>query len=308
MPLPETKFPFLMKSDPHLLHIFRSFPSELYKMLHLPDPGPCQVQSVAVKQISRTADGIFTPLDPLYELLVTEFQMWPDEIIYDRIVITAACIRMENRPRKIRPVIVFGTASLDEKTEPWCKVVDVIYLDDAIKKLAESNPNHFLVALFRPLLEPDEKVVEKFAAQDYVQLQQVTATHSPIAIAPDAIFLDWLVQRFKNHTAHQIAKMIAQLTPIEQTATGRELINIGLEQGLEQGPTQGIEQGVVQGLEQGLEIAALKFLKRKFGPIPDATEKAVVDLGRAELEDIVDAIFDIQSLEDFQVWLGARRP
>ncbi len=47
--------------------------------------------------------------------------------------------------------------------------------------------------------------------------------------------------RHQQFGAHQIAQMIAQLTPIEQTATGRELINIGLTRGLEKGLEQGLE-------------------------------------------------------------------
>jgi len=43
-----------------------------------------------------------------------------------------------------------------------------------------------------------------------------------------------------------------QLTPLEETVAGKQLIAIGREQGIKQGVEQGIKQGVEQGIKQGV--------------------------------------------------------
>jgi hypothetical protein len=283
-----------LKTDAHFLNIFRAFPAELYRLLGLPDPGPCTVQSVEVKELIRRADCLATPEDPAQELLAVEFQLNRDEGIYDRIIMEAASIRMSQPSRSIRMAIVFGTAALDPRTAPWNKFVQAIYLDEVIPALARSEPNHFLVALFRPLLEPEDKKVEKFAASDYAKLKNLILPTTHRAISPSLladIFLDWLLQRFTALNTSQISKMIIQLTPLEETVAGKELIGIGLE----------------RGMERGMEFTLLRQLARKFGPLSAKLKQQVESLDHQALEELTEAIFDFATLEDFTQWLVAKQ-
>jgi predicted transposase YdaD len=288
-----------VKTDSQFLNIFQCFPEELYRLLGLPDPGPCTVQSVEIKEIARRTDCLCTPQDPAVEQLVVEFQMNRDEGIYDRSVIEAASIRIKNHPRKIRIAIVFGTASLDPQTEPWKQVVQSIYLDEAIASLARREPGHFLVALFRPLLEPENKTVEKLAPSDYSQLREMKHPAAQNASPLADIFYDWLLQRFKTLTATEIAKMIAQLTPIEETAAGRELIGIGV--------SRGRQEGRQEGRYEGTEATLLKLLARRFSRLPASVTQSVKSLDQTGLEQLTDALLDLQSVEALEAWFQSRK-
>ena len=152
-----------MQTDAHLYQIFRRFPELVFLLAGLPSPGPCAMKSVAIKAIARTMDGLIEPLDAGAPLQIVEFQMQLDKFIYQRIVIELCALQMEQHPREVRALIVFGTASMDPNPTCWRATVDVVYLDDAMKTLSALDPDHFLISLFRPLLEPEESVVEKLA-------------------------------------------------------------------------------------------------------------------------------------------------
>ena len=134
-----------------------------------------------------------------------------DKFIYQRIVIELCALQMEQHPREVRALIVFGTASMDPNPtcwRSWRSTVDVVYLDDAMRTLAEIDPDHFLISLFRPLLEPEESEIEKLPPMDYDRLKGVKINDSEPA-GLEAIFVDWLAQLFKTRTRTQITKMTA---------------------------------------------------------------------------------------------------
>ena len=87
-------------------------------------------------------DGLIEPLDAGAPLQIVEFQMQLDKFIYQRIVIELCALQMEQHPREVRALIVFGTASMDPNPTCWRSTVDVVYLDDAMKNLAALDPDH----------------------------------------------------------------------------------------------------------------------------------------------------------------------
>lgn len=290
-----------MKTDAQFNKIFSGYPQDCSLLFGLPDLGPCRFTSINLKEISRTVDGCMEPLDEAKPLRLLEFQMQSLKHITRRLGIERACVEIAWDPRPVEAYVIFATKSLDPEVEPWKNVVTSLYLDEAMEKLAKRDPAHFLVALFRPLLEPSDEVVEKMAALDYSLLADVVPPAASGTALP-AIFLDWLAQRFSQHTSTQISKMIAQLTPIEQTALGRELIGIGMEKGLE----KGLEKGVVRGVEEGMERLLLKQLSKRFGVLPEGIKNEVEALSADGLEAFSEDIFGMTSLADVQAWFRRR--
>ncbi len=62
-----------------------------------------------------------------------------------------------------------------------------------------------------------------------------------------------ILQCFPKLSLKEIQKMI-QLTPLEETVAGQELIQIGVEKGVKQGVKQGVKNTAVNMLKMGLDI------------------------------------------------------
>jgi hypothetical protein len=66
--------PMTMTTDQHIHLLLKTFLGFLYELAKLPTPGPCDVRSVEVKALARTADAVFMPRDPHQAMLVVEIQ------------------------------------------------------------------------------------------------------------------------------------------------------------------------------------------------------------------------------------------
>ena len=55
-----------------------------------------------------------------------------------------------------------------------------------------------------------------------------------------------------------------QLTPLDKTVAGQELIQIGIEKGRMEGILQGIERGLEKGWIEGIEKGIKKGLRQEF--------------------------------------------
>ena len=104
---------------------------------------------------------------------------------------------------------------------------------------------------------------------------------------------NFFLSRFPEMTRKEIEKMI-QLTPLDKTVAGQELIQMGMEKGfidgIEKGILKGIEKGRIEGLEKGIEKGkvigkihlAQRFLKRRV-----TSEKKLRDQSLKELRAIL---------------------
>jgi hypothetical protein len=66
---------------------------------------------------------------------------------------------------------------------------------------------------------------------------------------------------------------------------------------------KGIERGIERGIEQGEQKIIKRQLKRRFNNIDSPWENRINGLSSEQLENLADAIFDFQSLEDLINWL-----
>jgi hypothetical protein len=62
-----------------------------------------------------------------------------------------------------------------------------------------------------------------------------------------SVFVDWLMQRFREPWKQEIENMIlGKLPDLRETQSGRDLIAIGVEQGIERGIAKGSLIGAIQ--------------------------------------------------------------
>ena len=75
----------------------------------------------------------------------------------------------------------------------------------------------------------------------------------------------------------------------------------GMIQGLEKGMTQGLEKGMTQGRSKGRAETVLRLLTRRYGPIPKALSKLILDTSELEqLDAWSDLVIDCTTLEEFR--------
>jgi len=250
-----------MDTDKHLYEIFEACPEWVFELIRRRWPGPCRFQSVTIKAIQRSADGVLIPEETNEAILVIEFQMYFDQHVYGRVVVEMAVIQKEHAGREVQGILIFGSKELDPTTAPWSQVVAVYYLDEMLTELEKTSPDHPLLALFQPLIEKDNKRLQDNAPQYYTQIEAF-ATDERLKAKLTGVFIDWLLQRFRTLGKTEIEKMLlGKLPDLRETQAGKDLIAIGVEQGIEQGELIGTIR-TCQSLLDGLGDSEERLLTK----------------------------------------------
>ncbi len=253
-----------MNSDKHLYEIFEAYPQWVFDLTGRRWPGPCRFQSVTIKAIQRSADGVLIPEVTGEAILVLEFQMFRDPQIYGRVVVEMAVIQEEHSGREVQGILIFGSKELDPQTAPWSRVVSAYYLDEMLTELEKSCPDHPLIALFQPLIEKDDKRLQENASQYYTQIE-VFAADERLKVKLTSVFIDWLFQRFTTLGISEIEKMLlGKLPDLRETKAGKELIAIGIERGRRQ---------AIAAIEQGELIGTIRTCQSLLNEPTDSREK-----------------------------------
>ena len=180
-----------MESDKQIYLIFQSQPQWVFLLLHEPPPVGVRFESVALKSIEKRVDGAWIPADASKEILIAEFQGYDDDLIYVRIVQEMALLRSQYPKRQIRGIVFFLESRFEPDSDPWREFVKVIYLDEALEQLSREDPEHPMVAVFAPLFERSEEVLESVAAKCYNRLDNAELDQKSVA-ALQEVFVSWL--------------------------------------------------------------------------------------------------------------------
>ncbi len=257
-----------MNTDKQLFQLFSVRPSWLFELARLKPPKRCQFRPFTIKSLERRLDGLIVPADPREPLWITEFQFCFDRSIYTRIITEMCAVQEAFKWRAVRGLIFFGEQQHDPRVEPWTQVVDTFVLRDLLKSFRESNPTHPLNAVFHPLIEPREDVLEAEAVADLRLIRQ-SSFGDRDKEAMETVFLDWIQQRFKDRSQKEFEKMlIGELTPLEETRVAKEFIEMGKQIGLREGKSQGLSQGIQTGQSQALQQAIAKVITARFREVP----------------------------------------
>jgi predicted transposase YdaD len=281
-----------MKTDKELYRIFEVAPEWVFQLAGLPSPGKSALQSVTVKALERRADGVIVPEAPDQPLTIVEFQFQADDTIYRRTVVEMAAVQDAFPGWVVQGIIFFGYNKLDPQTAPWTQVVRSYVLPDVLREWERKQPNHPLVAVFKPLLAESEEALQRQAAEYFRDI-----THSSLSAGGKAsleeVFVSWLVQRFKDKTRKEIEMMLlGELPELEETVAGKELIQIGEQRGEKRGEKRGLEEGL------------LAFLAARHGTVPAAIQEEIAKLTPAEAKRLMQFLARCPSLDEVTQWLA----
>lgn len=277
-----------MKTDKQLFQIFSAMPEWLFDLTRLPSPGACEMRSFTVKELQRDPDSVFVPLDVQQPLTVAEFQFQWDENIYTRIVIEMAAVQEAHRQRPVQGVIIFGKPGLDPRTAPWTQVVRSVLLQDVLNDLRQRQPEHPLVHVLEPLLEPDDDTLESTAAGHYRALKECDLDNRRREVLLD-VFVNWLEQRFQKKSKKEIETMLSpyELPDIRDTQSGRDLIAIGK----------------LEGKAEGLAEAIVLIVKDRFRKVPKELEERLPQIPRRSKQHLLRLVTRADSVADIENWL-----
>jgi len=148
-------------------------------------------------------------------------------------VMEMAAIGIKHRQNTYYGIIIFADKTIDPVSEPWSSLfiknspaLQVFYFDELLKSLKEKEPGHPLVAVFQPYLQKDELILEKEAADYYNQIQRCSISED-MKKSLSAVFISWMLIRFKDKSYQEVLKMLTLTTPLEETVAYKELVAIG---------------------------------------------------------------------------------
>ncbi len=272
-----------MQSDPHFHQLFQTHPDWLFDILGEPVPANCHFTSPVAKAVQRQLDGYLTAdgRPPT----VVEIQMWPDAVIYLRTGMELAQVGIQIHPQAAAAIILFGSADLDPRTEPWCSFIRAIYLDHELERLAREQPEHLLLSVLFPLIQPDQSKLVAEGPLHYYRLKTAAAPPKDRDILL-RVLTDFLFQRLPQYTHSQLAMMM-NLTPLEETEGYKSLIR----------------DATAKGLSQGLSQGLIRVAHRRFPDADRSIDGAIADLDYLQLERLTDVMLDLPDLQALETWL-----
>jgi len=152
-----------------------------------------------------------------------------------------------------------------------------------VRRLAEREPGHPLVAVFQPLLAESHTELEQTAGGFFGTIKR-SKLKKGVKQALEEVFVSWLLQRLPNRTKQEIEKMLlGELPELVETRAGRDILKIGQEQGLFQ--------------------AVVVLLEAKRGRLTKSLRQRIQKLTGDQLCALLVAAAPWESLDPLDAWL-----
>jgi predicted transposase YdaD len=241
-----------MKTDEFFYMIFRRRPELLFELLGLPREDDYLFESVEVKHTKKRIDGLFVSQQGKAPNVFAEFQGYKDKTIYWRTLRQVATWYEQHPDDKssFRMVILFLNRNLDpgppkEIADGSCPLTRA-YLPECLSRISgKTSP----LVVLEPLVLEDASELRERAPSWKGALRDLNLEEK------DRIFwvelLEYaVIQRFPSLTMQEIRKML-QMTPLEETVAGKQLIAMGISKGIQEGIQKGIQKGKLEGIQEG---------------------------------------------------------
>ena len=271
----------VMKTDKQLYAIFSVQPEWVFELSGLKSPGRCTLQAVTLKELEQQSDSVIVPDDSSQPITIAEFQFQLDKRIYNRTAVEMSLVQDLYDGREVQGLIFFRSANLDPQTKPWNRIIQSFTFDAMLESLQQRSPEHPLVAVFQPLMARDEQVLEAHAREYYHQIR--SSALDPICKETlSRVFVSWLQQRFTSRKLKEIEMLfVDDLPDLKDTASGKELIEIGRQ--------------------EGARVVLISMLEAKFGAVPPEVLRRIEALESfEELAALMRQLVTIDSIDQLQ--------
>ena len=266
-----------MQTDALFYELFMVEPESVFQLMQLKLEGKYSFESVTVKTTEKRLDGLCRRVDGTGPNVFVEIQGYDDPKIYWRVLREVATYYEQHDDTNPFIVIVLFLDKQDDpanfpfsRTTPPNQLLRG-YLPDCLNAIEQPG----ILMVLQPLVATKAEVFEH--AQIWKQcLQELPFPEEKISKLVE--LLEFAIrQRLPNLSEQEIRTML-QLTPLEETRAGKELMFASEQRGQAKGRQEGEKRGVTKGEVIG-EIRALqKVLKQPVTPIKHLVPRSVKTL------------------------------
>jgi predicted transposase YdaD len=297
-----------MKTDTLFHEYFQLVPEALLELFQITPACRYQFSSPVLKGKERRLDGLLEPQDPQQPRYFLELQGYPDEAIYWRLVEELGRFHSQKSKSgrgRWHAFLLF----LDTAYDPGIETLGDLYhgdmpwlttgvLSDLLPKVTHPSP---ALHVLEPLIVPTPEIIGERASNWIGTIQQTKSLDPQTQNRLIELLVQFVVQRFSQLTRQEIDQML-QLTPLEKTKAGQELMDIGFKKGIE----RGIERGMERGLERGELNILIQQISYRFGVPPETIQARLEQYNRDDFEALATYLWQAQSYQEIEQWLNNR--
>ncbi|WP_425215200.1 Rpn family recombination-promoting nuclease/putative transposase [Tumidithrix helvetica] len=289
-----------MKTDTLFYQLFQTFHSLLFELLDRPasEAEGYQFSSIEIKEKAFRTDGVFIPSTDDKLIYFTEVQFQLNDDFYLDFEAEIRLYLKQYRPKQDwKAVAIFARSNCEPEPPKHCQEAIAlgrivrVYLEDWL----EHETNSLGIAIIQLILS-SEKIAPKMAKALAAKVEQEISTDLQAEVVK---FIETvLVYKFPKLSRQEIEKMFTQ-TDLKQTRVYQE----ALEEGLQLGKQEGLQLGEQRGLLKGQAAILLRQLTRKLGQVSPRLKTRISKLSVVQLENLAEAIFDLETVADLNAWL-----
>ena len=251
-----------MKTDALFYELFRLEPQSLFDLVSLNMEGEYIFESITVKTTEKRFDGFLKRVDNQGPNVFIEFQGYDDPGIYWRLF-RQVCTWYEQSD-SLMPfvaIVLFIDARYVPKDCPFVNLSSPnqffqFSLTDCLKVLGNKAG---VLTVLKPLVLKEKNELMELVPKWKAEIDSLKSSEKKANLLGELLEYA-ILQRFPKMTLKEIKKMI-QLTPLDKTVAGQELISLGIKIGKKEGKEEGKEEGIKQGELIG-EIRTLQRISK----------------------------------------------
>jgi predicted transposase/invertase (TIGR01784 family) len=269
-----------VRTDTIFYQLFQSYPALLFELVGLPPETAdgYQFTSVEIKELSFRFDGIFLPNTPDKLIWFVEVQFQKVEEFYRQFITEIMLYLNQYAPvQDWRAVAIFP----NRITEPQrFSHYSELFASDRVKivYLNEIEAESPYIGLVKLIITPEDAVITP-AKELVLKHRQVSGLLEFVETI--------LAYKLKHLTREEIEAMFT-LGDLKQTRVYQDAYREGRQEGRQEGELRTI----------------LRILDRKFGTLSPQLLNQITSLPIERLDDLADAVLDLQKLDDLVQWLS----
>ena len=308
-----------MKTDTLFYQLFNTFHTLLFELIERPiaEAEGYEFSSVEVKEKAFRFDGIFSPKaegKPIY-LLEVQFQQ-KEDFYWEYLSEIYLYLNQYRPPQEWQAIAIFARRSYEPEPRSHvqemldCQRIRRVYLED----LLEPETDSFAIGIIQLILSSESQAVT-MARQLGEKIEQENNTEIQEQVLE--LIETVLVYKFPKLSRQEIEAMFTY-SDLKQTRVYQEAREEGEQRGLQVGEKLGEQRGLKLGEQKGLKLGEqrglvkgqatmlLRMLSRKFGQITPSLRGKVNKLSAEQLENLAEALFDLETIADLNNWLKTK--
>ncbi len=277
-----------MRTDTLFYQLFNAFHSLLFELIERPisEAEGYEFSSVEVKEKAFRFDGIFIPKAKDKPIYLLEVQFQQKEDFYWEYLSEIYLYLNQSRPEQDwKAIAIFARRSYEPEPRSHvqemlnCQRILRVYLEDLVDRETDS----FAINIIQLILSTESQAVTMARRLgDKIEQENDPEIQEQVLELIETV----LVYKFPKLNRQEIEAMFTY-SDLKQTRVYQDAR----------------EEGEQRGLVKGQATMLLRLLNRKFGQISPSLRGKVNKLSAKQLENLAEALFDLETIADLSDWL-----